>query len=362
MWHLIQPLDLIVMNVVKNNYWEEVRQWLMANLGEVYNKYVFVNVSKKVWEKSTKIEHAIKGFEEAGIFPSNPQNAKKGKLAPASIYEWPEPLLEMEESFVNDDNQVSTPQEKQSEVMPDNHEKQDEPQPLTSKGDARTFTKPQEWEPMVITTGMKKFKMVEVVDEDRDCSHDQKIADALKIPAVKPKMKMGGVRMPRLPHCVSDKKFWDVLKEKEDKKKEEEEKEKCKSKCEAKAKAKRVKKAKKEAWRGLKHKRGQCKQVKTGGDIIIRRLMWLSTMSQVNIAVKLKKAIILMKEQVIDVAECGNQFVGIQQRRAIGCDTEYCRCWYQPKCTNFDVKGKRAEIACTPWVCKYCWVSLGKYR
>ena len=55
--------------------------------GEVYDKYVFVNVFKKVWEKSTKIEHAIKGFEEVGIFPLNPQNVKKGKLAHASIYE-----------------------------------------------------------------------------------------------------------------------------------------------------------------------------------------------------------------------------------------------------------------------------------
>ena len=113
----------------------------------------------------------------------------------------------MEESFINDDNQASTSQEKQSEVMPDNHEEQEEPQPLTSKGDASTFTKPREQEPMVITIGKKKFKMVEVVDEGRDHSCDQKIADVLKIPAVKPKTKMGGVRMPRLPHCVSDKKF-----------------------------------------------------------------------------------------------------------------------------------------------------------
>ena len=57
----------------------------MANPGEVYDKYVFVNIFKKVWEKSAKIEYAIKGFEEAGIFPFNPQNVKKGKLAPASI-------------------------------------------------------------------------------------------------------------------------------------------------------------------------------------------------------------------------------------------------------------------------------------
>ena len=166
----------------------------------------------------------------------------------------------MEESFINKDNQVSMTQEKQIEETPNNHEEQEEPQPLTSKGGSSTFTKLQEQEPMVITIGKKKFKMVEVVHEGGDHSHDEKIADVLKIPAVKSKMKMGGVRIPGLPH-VSDKKFQDILKEK-DKKKKEAEKEKCKLECEAKAKAKQVEKAKKEAWRGLKHKRGQCKPVK----------------------------------------------------------------------------------------------------
>ena len=123
----------------------------MANLGEVYDKYVFVNVFKKVWEKLAKIEYVIKGFEEAGVFPLNPQNVKKGKLAPASIYEWPEPLLKMEESFVNEDQPTGATHEKQSEIMPNNCEQPEEPQPSMSQGGASTFTKPQEWEPMVIT-------------------------------------------------------------------------------------------------------------------------------------------------------------------------------------------------------------------
>ena len=49
---------------------------------------------------------------------------------------------------------------------------------------------------------------------------------------------------------------------KRERRQEEEEKEKHKLECEAKAEAKWVEKAKKEAWRGLKHKRGQWKQVK----------------------------------------------------------------------------------------------------
>ena len=50
----------------------------------------------------------------------------------------------MEESFVTEDNQASMSQDKQSEVTPDNREEPEEPQPLTSKDDASTFTKPQE--------------------------------------------------------------------------------------------------------------------------------------------------------------------------------------------------------------------------
>ena len=133
--------------------------------------------------------------------------SKRENLLLQVYYKQPEPLPEMEESFVNDDNQASMTQEKHIEEKPNNCEEQEEPQPSTSKGGSSTFTKPQEQEPMVITIGKKKFKMVEVVDEGGDCSHDEKIADVLKIPAVKPKMKMGGVRIPRLPHCVSDKKF-----------------------------------------------------------------------------------------------------------------------------------------------------------
>ena len=76
----------------------------MTNPGEVYNKYVFINVFKKVWEKSAKTEYAIKWFKESGIFPFNLQNVKKGKLALALIYKQPDPLPEIaEESSIHDE-------------------------------------------------------------------------------------------------------------------------------------------------------------------------------------------------------------------------------------------------------------------
>ena len=77
--HIIQPLDLVLMNTVKTNYWSEVRHLLKENPGALYDKYVFIQVFKEVWQKSAKVEYAIKGFKESGIYPINPDAIKKGK-------------------------------------------------------------------------------------------------------------------------------------------------------------------------------------------------------------------------------------------------------------------------------------------
>ena len=74
------------MNLVKMNYWSEVRNWLKENPRVLYNKYVFIQVFKEVWLKSAKVEYTIKGFEESGIYPINPDAIKKGKLASAEVY------------------------------------------------------------------------------------------------------------------------------------------------------------------------------------------------------------------------------------------------------------------------------------
>ena len=70
--HLIQALDLVLMNIVKTTYEEEVWQWLIANPGEVFDKYVFIEVFMKVWDRAVKVEYAIRGFELSGIYLLNP--------------------------------------------------------------------------------------------------------------------------------------------------------------------------------------------------------------------------------------------------------------------------------------------------
>ena len=48
--HLIQPLDLALMGSIKKIYKEEMRKWVTANIGEVFDKYRFVEVFKATYE------------------------------------------------------------------------------------------------------------------------------------------------------------------------------------------------------------------------------------------------------------------------------------------------------------------------
>ena len=266
------------MGIVKTTYKEEVWQWLIANPGEVYDKYIFIEVFVKVWEWAVKVEHAIWGFELSGIYLLNPAKVKMGKLAPSSLYAKQDQLPEIaNESFTNeperiveDANVAKIPQPNEAVTLMqadgNGMKKHDEPQPLTSQPSTSQPSMSQLMKdlkedfkkPMVIVIGKKRFKLTEVEDEDNagdTALKDKKsmIDEILKLPEVKEKKWMGGVQMQGLPCCVSDEWFRVILKVKEDKKKEEE-KLKCKQEWEAKAKAKRLEKQKKEVWKGLKRK------------------------------------------------------------------------------------------------------------
>ena len=61
--HLIQPLDLALMGSIKKIYKEEMRKWVTANIGKVFDKYRFVEVFKATYERSCVLKNAVKGFE-----------------------------------------------------------------------------------------------------------------------------------------------------------------------------------------------------------------------------------------------------------------------------------------------------------
>ena len=155
------------MNIIKTTYKEEVQQWLIANPGEVFDKYVFIEVFVKVWDWAAKVEHAIRGFELSGIYPLNPAKVKTGKLAPSSLYTNQDQLPEIaNESFTNEPegivkvaNDAKIPQadEAVTPMQADGNgtKKQDEPEPLTSQviQDIKEDFK----KPMVIVIGKKRF-------------------------------------------------------------------------------------------------------------------------------------------------------------------------------------------------------------
>ena len=85
-----------------------------------------------------KIENAIKGFEKSGIFPWNPQAVKMGKLAPAFIYQKPDPMPVINNSFV-EPAEGDVPVVKSAKPQPSTSAEGDvpvvesaEPQPSTS--------------------------------------------------------------------------------------------------------------------------------------------------------------------------------------------------------------------------------------
>ena len=359
------------MGIIKTAYKEEVQQWLIANLGEVFDKYIFIEVFVKVWDRAVKVEHAIRGFKLSGIYLLNPAKVKMGKLAPSSLYTKQDQLPDIaNESFMNEPEgivadanvaKIPQPNEAVTPMKADGNgmKKWDEPQPLTSQviQDIKEDFK----KPMVIVIGKKRFKLTEVEDEDNkgDTALKYKksmINEILKLPEVKEKKWMGGAQMQGLPPCVSNEQFWVILKAKEDKKKKEEEKLKHKQELEAKAKAKRLKKQKKEAWKGLKGKCVVCKWVQVQDDSSSEEDSDKVILDDSSEADSEGDESDFYNEGTLDqCAKCGQKFVGAERCNVIGCDTEYCHHWYHPRCTNFDYKGKTVkQIRQTPWVCKYC--------
>ena len=53
--------------------------------------------------------------------------------------------------------------------------------------------------------------------------------------------------------------------------------------------------------------------------------------------------------------ECDTRFVGIEKKRATGCETPYCHRWFHPKCSGLETKGKTLkQIKKMEFICKYC--------
>ena len=127
------------------------------------------------------------------------------KLIPGELYKPPEdlPLITADKSF--------------NEPRPSTSNAENEvKRQVECEGKKKPKEKPNR-DPMVITIGKKKFKLIEVEEEKSD---KEKLDEIFAIPKAKKSMKMVGCCMPGLPHCVLSQAFCDKVKEIEDKKKE----------------------------------------------------------------------------------------------------------------------------------------------
>ena len=131
-----------------------VKKWLIDHIGQVFDKYEFIEVFASTYKLSATLENAKKGFEVAGLHPWNPLQANTKKLAPASLYKPEDPLPEV----AADNSMVEEPQPSTST---NNEVPHRSPTPA-DVAPAEMFIK----EPMIIKIGAKKFHLVEEAKED----------------------------------------------------------------------------------------------------------------------------------------------------------------------------------------------------
>ena len=153
--HLIQLLDLVLINTVKTNYQSEVSNRLRNHPSEFYDKCIFVQVFKEVWLKLLKVKYPIKGFEESRIYLVNLDAIKKGKLTPAEVYKRPEPLPEIT------DDSVIISKDGNKEVL--NQDPALTPSTLmVNLNDDTPLISTQKTGNMIITVGKRKFKCIPI--------------------------------------------------------------------------------------------------------------------------------------------------------------------------------------------------------
>ena len=383
--HLIQPLDLALMGSMKKVYREEMRKWYLDNIGEVFDKYQFVDVFRTMYDRSVTLSNAVTGYEIAGIYPWDPFKVKTKKISPGYLYNPEEPLPEVAADVSRtEDSQSSTLSTSSTPVASPSTQVAGPSTQVASPstqvagpstlvtgsstqvtglqspvaGDTPTF-KPFEMESMFVKIGNKKFWLIKEVDNPRVESQTEKINKIFEIP--KPKRKMGGVRVSGLPRCVSTPQFHQVIQAAEDKKREKREevekrkaewKEKAEQKkCEweAVARLRAIKKAADAEAKGKSKGKGKGKGRK--------KIVETSSEDEVSDSDMYDDSSEAESEDFnyMRCAECDTRFAGKSMKTAIGCDNDHCGRWFHRECTDLDLNGKDEKaIQAMAFICRYC--------
>ena len=193
-------------------------------------------------------------------------------------------------------------------------------------------------EPLQLTLGGKKYKLVEVADDGPELQKDV-VEDILKVPQAKVS-HMGGAQMQGLRRCISNKKYWEILKAKEDKKMKEKEVEKQKAEQAAKAEQKRIAKKVVKDKCTVNRKCCQPKIIESSSSSDETEEMVLDDDSSTDESGE--GSDVFYEGTVNHCAECDTCFKGRECQTAIRCDTPYCRRWFHVKCTG--LKRPRSKL------------------
>ena len=241
--HLTQPLDLLLMGLVKVHYKEAVRRWIADHLFELYDKFAFPEAFANMWRHVATVTNAVKGFKVTGIYPFNPEAVDQRKLFPADLFM---PNRELEPSEVADAHITNdkTPTKPKSTtatattVTATTVTATTTETTTTATAPVATTsgnTKAAGLVPNLIVFGGKRYQLIEM-----NALKPEVLDDILKAPGEGKTNERSRTwpRLSGLPRCISSQVYRDMVMQKEEaKKKIEEGKEKHKhERKEAKAK------------------------------------------------------------------------------------------------------------------------------
>ena len=170
-----------------------------------------------------------------------------------------------------------------------------------------------------MTLGRKKYKLIEVADDGPESQKDV-VEDILKVPQAKVSC-MGRAQMQGLPRCISDKKYQEILKAKEEKKmKEKEEVEKRKAEWAAKVEQKQIAKKVVKDKHTVNCKHHQTKIVESSSSSDEEDMVLDDNSSTDESG---EESDVFYEGRINHCAECDTCFKGREHQTAIGCDMPY---------------------------------------
>ncbi|XP_053389361.1 uncharacterized protein LOC128552359 [Mercenaria mercenaria] len=233
--HLMQPCDLRLFSSLKETWKSSLREWQIDHVGQYVTKFEFAAIFKKAWVNASKVENAVNGFRDAGLFPLDKDKVLKTDKFQTSI------LFRQKESKSNEteDNrtteQTETAQDEESRpdtqmrqveqtVAKQNETRQmvnKEKQTENEKQDEASKEKENIDPKSIITVNVKVTTDNSLSPQPSTSGAASPMSKILNIP--KPKTtKKRSFKREILPKAITGEEFRKILSEKKRKKEEEE--------------------------------------------------------------------------------------------------------------------------------------------